>query len=242
MNEIEQLFFELIRVAIGTQVTLSPGLRAGLSRLPSEAEWEELFEMAVKQSLVGICFCGLHDFGADSDAPSLRQAHGKLDSGQEETFVRIGMSENLYFNWIGMAAQINMRNEMMNGYTKDALAFFRKKDIPCQVLKGQGVAKLYGNLRGFRQSGDIDAWLKISRKELYALSQRELGKVEGITYHHIHFPIIADCEVEAHLHPSFLSSPRRNKALKKFCAIHEPKEGCEDTPSLAFNRVYILLH
>lgn len=182
--------------------------------------------MAVKQSLVGVCFCGIHQLGADSD----------------EGYINIGMSEDLYFDWMGMAAQINMRNEVMDGYTKDALSFFRKKDISCQVLKGQGVAKLYGNLRGFRQSGDVDVWLNISRTELYALSQRELGKVEGITYHHIHFPIIADCEVEAHLHPSFLSSPRRNKALKEFCEIYEPKEGCADTPSLAFNRVYILLH
>lgn len=215
---MKDLFFELIRVAIGTQESLS--------RLPSEAEWEELFEMAVKQSLVGVCFVGLHTLGADSD----------------EGYVQIGMSEDLFFDWMGMAAQINMRNEMMDGHTKDALSFFRKKDIPCQVLKGQGVAKLYGELRGFRQSGDVDVWLNISRKDLYALSQKELGKVKGITYHHIHFPIFEDCEVEAHLHPSFLSSPRRNKALIEFCEIHEPKEGCEDTPSLAFNRVYILLH
>lgn len=48
--------------------------------------------------------------------------------------------------------------------------------------------------------------------------------------------------MEAHLYPSFLSSPRRNKALKEFCDIHKPVEGCDDTPSLAFNRVYILLH
>ena len=60
MNDI---FFELIRVAIGTQESPSTGLRAGLSRLPSEAEWEELFEMAVKQSLVGICFTGMHTLG-----------------------------------------------------------------------------------------------------------------------------------------------------------------------------------
>ena len=215
---MNNLFFELIRVAIGTQDTLS--------RLPSGAMWAELFDMAEKQSLMGVCFVGIHALGADSD----------------DGFINIGMSEDLYFDWMGMAAQINMRNEMMDGYTKDALSFFRSKDIPCQVLKGQGVAKLYGDLRGYRQSGDVDVWLKISRKELSALSLRELGKVEGITYHHIHFPIIADCEVEAHLHPSFLSSPQRNKALKEFCAIHEPIEGCEDTPSLAFNRVYILLH
>ena len=45
---MEQLFFELIRVALGTQDTLS--------RPPSKGEWAELYAMAKKQSLVGICF------------------------------------------------------------------------------------------------------------------------------------------------------------------------------------------
>lgn len=215
---MESLFFELIRIAIGTQDSIS--------RIPSEAEWEDLFDMAVKQSLVGICFVGLHSLGADSD----------------DGYIKIGMSENLFFNWMGMAAQINMRNEVMNGYTNTALSYFRKKNISCQVLKGQGVAKLYGSIRNFRQPGDVDVWLKISRKELYAISKKEFGDVKGITYHHIHFQLFKDCEVEAHLYPSFLSSPQKNKALKKFCEIYEPQEKCDDTPSLEFNRVYILLH
>lgn len=56
---MNKLFYELIRVAIGTQATLS--------RLPSETEWEELFEMAEKQSLIGVCFDGIHVLGADLD-------------------------------------------------------------------------------------------------------------------------------------------------------------------------------
>ena len=40
---IEQLFFELIRVALGTQETLS--------RPPSKVEWTELYAMSKKQSL-----------------------------------------------------------------------------------------------------------------------------------------------------------------------------------------------
>lgn len=87
---IDSLFFELIRVSLGTQ--------ANLSRLPEETEWKELFDMAVKQSLVGICFSGLNDLGADSD----------------DGFSKIGMSEDLFFDWMGMAAQINMKNEAVN--------------------------------------------------------------------------------------------------------------------------------
>lgn len=47
MNQLDKLFFELIRVAVCTQESLS--------RLPSEREWGELYKMAQKQSLAGVC-------------------------------------------------------------------------------------------------------------------------------------------------------------------------------------------
>ena len=48
---IEQLFFELLRVAIKVQNTLS--------RIPSAEEWDKLYRMSKKQSLVGISFAGI---------------------------------------------------------------------------------------------------------------------------------------------------------------------------------------
>lgn len=50
-KDTNNLFLELIRVAIGNQECLS--------RTPSKAEWAELYAMSKKQSLVGICFAGL---------------------------------------------------------------------------------------------------------------------------------------------------------------------------------------
>ena len=62
MKETDKLFYELIRVAIGTQESLS--------RLPLAREWGELYKMAQKQSLLGVCFAGLQRLGTDSDDPS----------------------------------------------------------------------------------------------------------------------------------------------------------------------------
>lgn len=74
---------------------------------------------------------------------------------------------------------------------------------------------------------------------MYNYSLKTFGKLEGLTYHHIHFPIWDDVEIEAHTWPSFLSSPIRNKRLQEFCKMNATNE---DTPLLAFNRVFILLH
>ena len=48
---IENLFYELIRVAIGN------GIR--LTRSPNKSEWDVLYTMARKQSLLGVCFVGV---------------------------------------------------------------------------------------------------------------------------------------------------------------------------------------
>lgn len=215
---IEQLFFELIRVAICTQDSLS--------YIPKPKEWIVLYDMAKKQSLVGVCFAALQRLGANAD----------------EGFTHIGISEMLYLTWMGMAAKIQQKIEQMDGCTNEVLTHFRKEGFNCTSLKGQGIAKLYGSLQGLRQSGDVDVWVDGERKTLYEHSMKKFGKLEGLTYHHIHYPMYDDLEVEAHVWPSFLSSPLRNRRLQEFCKMFEPTDGCEDTPSLAFNRVFILLH
>ncbi len=48
---IEQLFFELLRVSIGVS--------GCLSKTPTNEEWKALYDMAKKQSLVGVCFAGV---------------------------------------------------------------------------------------------------------------------------------------------------------------------------------------
>ena len=84
---MNSLFYQLIRVSIGTQKSFP--------RFPTEREWVILYKMAEKQSLLGVCFAGLKNLGADAD----------------DGFTRIGMSKMQYLNWMGMAFQIQQRNE-----------------------------------------------------------------------------------------------------------------------------------
>ena len=71
MNDINNLFFELIQVAIGTRICLS--------HTPSADEWGELYAMAKKQSLVGVCFAGVQ----------------RLQTQRQEPY------EMLYLTWMG---------------------------------------------------------------------------------------------------------------------------------------------
>lgn len=45
------LFFELIRVSIDRQERLS--------KTPNEMEWRQLYTLAEKQALIGVCFSGM---------------------------------------------------------------------------------------------------------------------------------------------------------------------------------------
>lgn len=224
MNGINNIFYELIRVAIGTQESLS--------RLPSEAEWMELFEIAMKQSLVGVCFVGLHTLGADSD----------------EGYVQIGMSEDLFFDWMGIAAQIDMRNDVVNEQCVELQKRLAAEGFRSSILKGQAVAMLYGEeLRGFRQSGDIDIYVDCGREKAIEYARSIQDEVDW-DYVHLHLNLFKDTEIEMHYLPDAFLNLRKNWKLQKwfkepevhssiFCAT-----GDMVCPSVAYNLFYILLH
>lgn len=218
---MSNLFFELIRVSLGTQECLS--------RTPSKGDWGKMFMLARKQSMVGICFSGVQKICA-----------GFFD--ESESMKRWNCPQQGYLLWMELAAKILKKNEVMNKHTEEVQEFFRSKGCPTLILKGQGIAKLYGDLALLRNCGDIDIWMSGGRKKAIALSMEQFGKVEGLTVHHIHFPLLKDIPVELHFKPSFLSSPLRNRRFMEFCRLYEPKDCSSDVPSPAFNRVFILLH
>lgn len=207
----------MIRVAIGTQDTLL--------RPPSAKEWQIVYDMAKKQSLVGICFAGIQ----------------KIVDSEKDDYCGISEMQNL--TWMGMAAKIQQRNEVMNDYSQKTPEYFRGKGLPCAILKGQAIAKFYCKvLSALRQSGDVDVWVNCSRDVLLSLSKRELGRVEGLNnMYHCYYPIFDDCEVEAHFLPATIHSPFKNRSFKKFCKMHAAQMD-DDVPSMALNREYIMLH
>lgn len=221
MNDIQQMFFELIRIAIGTQNTLS--------RLPSVGDWVKLYKMAKKQSLVGVCFAALQRLGADAD----------------EGFARIGMSEMLYLTWMGMAAKIQQKNQIVDEQCVALQKRLSADGFMSCVLKGQGVGLLYAeHLCGLRQSGDIDLWM-ITSKEMVVEWGQKVGLAEKPGYLHVGCHIFNDTEVELHYRPTYMRSLRHNKRLQEFCENHKSDWMVRDgmiVPSWEFDVVYLLSH
>ena len=222
------LFFELIRVAIGTQ--------DAMPRIPTESEWEKLLDMAEKQSMIGICFVGLINLGANSD----------------DGFTKIGMSEDLYLDWMGTAAQINMMNELVNQQCVELQKRLASDGFRSSILKGQGVAALYGEeLRGFRQSGDIDLYVDCGMERAMEYLRKCFQDVK-YDYINAHVPVYDDTEVELHWRAQALTNVVANRRLQKWLKEHEEmifagkaEMASDDSivvPSAEFNAFYILLH
>lgn len=222
-------FYQLIRVALGTQDTLD--------KLPSEAEWDELFAMSQKQSLVGITFIALQKMGADAD----------------EGFARIGISEDTYFTWLEVAAQINMKNELVNRQCAIAQQKLMADGFRSFIMKGQANAALYGDLQPFRQSGDIDIYVEGGFHKVNAYVQR-ISPTKKVNRLEIQLNAFEETSVEIHYKPFYMPSPIDDRNLQQF--FSKELESCftnqitlsnsnntqVSAPTPAFNMVHQLVH
>lgn len=162
---MDKLFFELIQVSLGTRMCLS--------HTPSADEWGELYAMAKKQSLVGVCFAGVQ----------------KLQTQRQDP------PEMLYLTWLGMAAKIQQKNEVVNSQCIELQARLTKEGFRSSILKGQGNSENYGSLALLRQSGDIDIWLEGGYEKVMSWLQK-VAPTKEVNQHHAHFDCFPDTEVE----------------------------------------------
>lgn len=248
MNE---LFFELLQVAIGKLICLS--------RTPSEDEWKELYNMAKKQSLVGVCFAGVQKTLSNSPL-----------KGEDPTV--IGMPGMLYLTWMGMAAKIQQRNEVVNQQCVELQERLKTIGYRSCVLKGQSAAKLYivsegfnefhggsegsmdsagsptinhkpstTNLQGLRQSGDIDAWVDAPRKDIIEMVQK-IAPTTNVREHHLELQCFSDTEVEVHFWPAVIRHFRKNRKLQRWFEGKREEVFEKGEPTSEFHAVQMMAH
>ena len=230
-GNIENLFYQLLRMALGRQVCLP--------HTPNEQEWKALYELAKKQSLIGVCFAGVQ----------------KLQTQRQEP------PEMTYLTWMGMAAKIQQRNEVVSRQCVELQGQLAADGVRSCVLKGQGVGALYrvhendndnnknsSDLSMLRQSGDIDVW--VDTDEEGALRWvKKYQRVLDFDYKHVHLDVLEGTSVEVHYRPSTSRVPWYMKRVEHFtrekaCWTNAVAlgDGMVNVPSLEFNLVFILQH
>lgn len=215
---IVELFFHLIRCGMGKAKELP--------RTPGVQEWDELFSIAKKQTLAGIAFAGIEKLPQEQRPP-----------------------KTVLLQWYNLATLIKKINADLNRKCAIVSGKFKSEGFANCILKGQGLAQLYPDPT-LRTPGDIDIWLDGGDTKAIEYVKRYFPECSP-TYHHVDFPISNDLEIEIHYRPSWSYSPITNKRLQcffsstaqeQFCNQISTPEGNFPTPTVAFNRIYILLH
>ena len=223
MNEearesIIPLFFTLIKCGIGTEEKLPC--------VPSREQWDELYDIACKQTLQGIAFCGIERIPAEQRP-----------------------YKELMFKWFHIVEEIKKKNRELNKTATIISRKFADEGFRSCILKGQGIAMYYANPE-LRVPGDIDIWIEGGFKKVYRYIKNICPEVRP-TYHHVDFPVNPHVEIEVHFTPTWMNSPIKNRWLQNFfskCSEEQfgnnPASQCDafHSPATAFNRVYILLH
>lgn len=224
MNEIYNKFFQVLRLAIGSSTDI-PQIQ--------KEEWRSIYEIAQKQSLLGIIFDGIQ----------------KMSDATKATGDSMEMDINLLMNWMGICRQIEKRNHQLDEAVGKVTAWFEKKGFRSSILKGQGNALMYP-CPGHRTAGDIDIWVSEKPSEVIQFVH-SLSPKEKASYHHIAFPAINGIPVEVHYRPCYLQNPLHNHRLQKYFRktseeqfLHKVR--IEDVefaiPTARFNVIYQLVH
>lgn len=214
------LLSDILKVAVGS--------RSELPHTPTESEWKEIFQLSKKQALLGITYKGVEQLPSHQRPP-----------------------RQLILQWIAASERIKYLNEKLNTKAIEISQQFYNDGFRNIILKGQGVARYYQNknLNLYRTPGDIDIWLDGKRKDIIDYVQRFLPN-SSIFYHHMDFPKIDGVEIEVHFTPSWMNSYFTNHKLQKLFNNQRNVLFNRDythiselpVPTLAFDRVYILVH
>ena len=196
---------------------VSLGNKLELSLNPLEREWRELFIYAKKHALVGISFMAIERLPKIQRPP-----------------------KPLLMQWYMATQQIKSMNVDLDCKALKVANRFLDDGFSSVILKGQGIAQLYGvgqiensklkienchpdaqhstlkaQLSSYRTPGDIDIWLNGSRKEILSYVRKHVPN-SVVVYHHADFLKIEGVEVEVHFTPSWMNSPVTNRRLQRF--------------------------
>lgn len=225
MDPLKEKFFALLRLGLG----MKGQTPSGISLTPEE--WSALYDMAVRQSVLGVAYAGIQCLPKDAQPPM-----------------------ELAFQWASEAEAIRGHNRLVNGVAARLTELFAAEGRRSAILKGPANARLYPD-PDMRQCGDIDIWVEGGRTEIESLLLKkgllhvpDTSVPRPESSHHFHLPEPIDgVEVEVHFRPSSGNqNPFSNARLQKF--LESELENLVQTdagfwsPSVRFALVMQLAH
>ena len=209
--------FEFVRFSIGSIGQFTPN---------EEINWEEMYEFAKKQTIIGVLFMGIEKL------PKERRPEKKL-----------------LMKWYAQTERIKQKNDELNEAVIAVTRQFTNDGFLNCVLKGQGNAQMYPN-PSLRTPGDIDLWPLADRGKIYKYVRKDFPETEML-YHHLEYPKIKGIVTEVHFSPMFMNNPLYNWRFQKWVKsvgraqckneVTLP-QGVFCRPTDEFNVVYQLAH
>lgn len=210
-----KLLFALMRYAVRGSDDLPQSI--------SQAEWEQLYELAVRQGLVGVLFDGIKRM-PDELLPA----------------------DELLMQWYRDADSIAEANDRADAAAREWTERFAEQGLRSCILKGQGNALMYDEPKS-RTSGDIDIYVEGGQDKVLEVVKR-MGLKGDACYHHIHLEHDADEDmpVEVHYRASYGGlTDRCNRRIEVWLdneIRNTTEHGGFYVPSLRFNKVMQLAH
>lgn len=224
--------------------------RECLSCKPSDDEWQALYDVSKKQSLIGIAFAGIEKL-------PLEQCPAKM----------------MVLKWNANVNKINYNNENMSSKCENVTKYFDSHGFYSCVLKGQSnLANYPEEIANYRSPGDIDILVapkhamkielhdkkhngkaveldgKEAVIEFILEHYRRSGndtKMPEVNYHHVDWGM-EGTEVEVHFRASWMNSPFNNRRLQKWCNENAQWEKVGYNgyfiPTVEFNVIYQIVH
>lgn len=193
---MQDLFVELLQVALNS--------RDSLSQVPSIVEWDNLFNEAQRQAVVGIMVAGLE----------------RLPENQRP-------SKMLLLQWIGLCQQLEAQNILTTKTCYSICERLKNDGFKACVLKGQSNYRYYPTeMKNRRNCGDIDVWVQAkSDRRCKSYDVRRVIEyvqnhydMNGLCWLHTSHVEKSGVPVEIHLRASFMSEPFKNRRFQKHFA------------------------
>lgn len=213
---MQELFFELLRVAIGQMDCLSRG--------PSAQEWDDIYKTAKHHGLVGVCYKGierLFDYG-------------------------LRVPQDLSLDWMADAEAIHESQTLFDSRCEKLVKKLAERKIHAAVMNGIGARFYENNeLQQLLQATSVDVFVDCSMDRAIKFAHQTGQEEIHCSYTSLALNVWNDTPVNLHYRVLSVSNSFQNRKMQKWFSQNKElmfKEGTDDVflPSLTMNAVCML--